>query len=213
MPSKSFSALDPVVALVAHQDVGIRSAEDEVVARTGEHFLEVRDAHEEVLAVAAEQKVEARVADDHVVAAFAAQEVIAERILDDVVAVAAKDVVGFHSRVQVIVASIAPERIDALVAIEAVIALGAAEHDVFATGKLQYSAIIDLLAVGIENTDPFHTLHAHDLGIDGLQERIVMGGIEHRCDQVDSCRQATNRRCSLPDRPGCRARTSCPEPS
>ena len=86
------------------------------------------------------------VAGDDVVAGLAAQEVVAERILDDVVAVTAEDLVGFHAGVQIVVAAVAPERVDALVADQAVVALGAAERHVFAAGELQDAAVEDLLA-------------------------------------------------------------------
>ncbi len=57
---EAFPALDPVVALVAHQAVAGAAAEDEVVAAPGEDLDRVRRVRDEVLAAAAEQDVEAR---------------------------------------------------------------------------------------------------------------------------------------------------------
>ena len=65
--------------------------------------------------------------------------------------------------VEVVVAAVAPEGVDALVADEGVVAFGAAQHHVLAAGELQHAAV-DVVpspsSVGVR----IRTLHAHDLG-------------------------------------------------
>ena len=53
---------------------------------------------------------------DDVVALVAAQEVVTKWVLDDVVAFTAEYLVGLHAGVQVVIATITPERVDTLVA-------------------------------------------------------------------------------------------------
>ena len=114
---EAFVAFDPIVTFIAQKEVVRRAAQNPVVAGSCKDLGGVGDAHEEVVAFAAEQEVEAVTVDDHVVACFAAQEIVTEGIFDDVIAFTAKHLVGFHSGVEIIVAGIAPERIDALVAV------------------------------------------------------------------------------------------------
>ena len=59
MVSKRGAALDPVVALVAEQEVAAVAAEDEVVAGAAEGFLAVRAGDDEVLALVAEDQRQA----------------------------------------------------------------------------------------------------------------------------------------------------------
>ena len=109
--------------------------------------------------------------------------------IDDVVAVAAEHLVGLHPRVEEVVAAVAPQGVDALVADQRVAALGAAEDDVLAAAEFQQVAIDEAIAVGVDGTED-----ARDLGLDRLQDRVVPGRVEQRAVEgigaVERCNAA-----------------------
>ena len=171
---EALAALDPVVALVAHQGVAGTPAEDEIVAAPGEDLDRIGRVRDEVLAAAAEQDVEARAARDGVVALAAADELVAEGVLDDVVAVAAEDLIGFHAAVEIVVAAVAPEGVDALVADQAVVALGSAEDDVLAAAELQHPAVRTPVAVDVRPRRGANHLRVQDLQQQVVLRRVVL---------------------------------------
>ncbi|MNS90126.1 hypothetical protein D3C72_1241610 [compost metagenome] len=135
---KARAALDPVVALVAHQEVEAVAAQDEVVAQASEHLRVVDADEEDVLARAAHQDVEAVGVGDDVVAAFALEEVArVAAVGDDVVAVAAVDQVDARAGFDAVVSGPAPDGIVAEIGEDGVVAVRTADRDVFATGEAQ----------------------------------------------------------------------------
>jgi hypothetical protein len=86
------AGLDPVVALVAQDALGVLAAQDEVVALAGEHLgARVGAQHDEVLPLAAHDEVQPRAAVDHVVAVAGLDVVVAAQVAHDVVARAGID--------------------------------------------------------------------------------------------------------------------------
>ena len=155
---------------------------DEIVARTRKDLARVGVGCHEVLSLAAKQEVETVRADNHVVARFTAQEVVAERIFDDVVALAAVDLVGLHAGVEVIVAAVAPQRIDAFIAVDRVISLSAAEDDVLTAEVLQDAAMHNGMPIGIRaaihGSDLAEHLVAHQCRLHGVvPSRIETFGV------------------------------------
>ena len=132
------AGLDPVVAFVAEDALGVLVAVDEVVAFAGEHFrAHVGAEEDEVLAAAAHDQVEARAGMDDVVAVAGLDVVVAAAVDDDVVAVAAVDDVVAEAAFEPVVAAVAKERVVADAGDQDVVGFGAAEDDVVAAGVAQ----------------------------------------------------------------------------
>ena len=144
------AGLDPVVAFVAEDALGVLVAIDEVVAFAGEHFrAHVGAEEDEVLASATHDKVQSRTGMDDVVAVLALDVVVTTAVHDDVVTGAAVDDVVAEAAFQPVVAAIAKQRVvanagdeDVVAArVEGVAGVGAAENDVIAAGVAQIVCI------------------------------------------------------------------------
>src|SRR5690606_2750492 len=132
------AGLDPVVAFVAADALGILVAVDEVVARPGKHFRAHVGAKEnEVLAVIAHHQIKARSSMDHVMALPCLDIVVATHVADDVVAVATVYDVVAEPALEDVVAAIAVKRVITDAGDKHIIALGTSEYDVLVTRVLE----------------------------------------------------------------------------
>ena len=106
------AGLDPVVAFVAKDALGVLVAEDEVVAGRRQRLPSpCRCRGREVLAIIAHNQVEARAGVHDVVTRARLDIVVATGVGDDVVAIAAIDDVVAETTFELVVAAIAEERI------------------------------------------------------------------------------------------------------
>ena len=132
------AGLDPVVALVAHQEIGAVAAEDEVVALAGKDLRRIDPNEDRVLAAPAHQDVEAVRVGDDVVAVLALEEVPGiAGIGDDVVARPAIHEIDARARLDAVVAGIAPDSVVAEIGDDGVVSVRAADQDVFAAGEAE----------------------------------------------------------------------------
>ncbi len=140
------TTLDPVITLVAEQEVLTHAAENEVGFGAAKDLGGILAENDVVLALITEQQVRTAGAGDHVVALVTAQHVsFAKGVFDDVVAFTAEHVVGLSAAIQVIIAAVTPEGIHAAVAVDSVVALGTAEHIVLAAKDSEEAA--DIMSV------------------------------------------------------------------
>ena len=132
------AAFDPVVTLIAHQDVDTVSACDEVVALSGEDFRVVHADEDDILATATHEDVDAIRVGDDVVALVTFKEV--ERVAavgDDVVTATAVHEIDTGTGFDAIVTVIAPDAVVTEVGDDRVVAARAADNDMFAAREAQ----------------------------------------------------------------------------
>ena len=165
---KTFAALDPVIAFVAHKPIGAGAAENEVIILPPEDLRRILAGHDVVIPLVAKEDVKAAGRADDVVALVAAQQIVAKRVFNDVVARAAKHVVGFGARIEVIVAAVTPQGVDAPVGPDFVVTFCAAHHHVFAAREAQRAAYVMGYA---------------SIRIDGRRGTCVVTGDFERCQQ------------------------------
>ena len=135
------ATLHPVVALVAHQKVGVVATDHEVVALAGEDFGRIDADEDRVLAAPAHQDVDAVRVGDDVVAVLALEEVAGiAGIGDDVVARPAVHEIDAGARLDPVVACIPPDSVIAEIGDDGVVAIGAAHQHVLAAGKAEVVA-------------------------------------------------------------------------
>ncbi|KFC68861.1 hypothetical protein FG93_03482 [Bosea sp. LC85] len=164
-------ALDPVVALVAGQETASCPAADEVVAFATRDGLALGAAIDEVAAVAAEDQVEAVAGRDDVMTFVAMDDIgctdIRAAVGEDVVAGSAVQMVDAIAALETVIARPAPERVVTLATNQDVVPGRAAEDDVID------ARVAQIIAVG----PGCRGVVADDHRTDGLQHQVGMGRV------------------------------------